>query len=47
MAGKNIIMSRGVPVQKNDPAILQTLSDKAVTRLVNGKIRHRRLNRSD
>jgi len=38
MAGKNIIMSRGVPVQKNDPAILQTLSDKAVTRLVNGKI---------
>ena len=38
MAGKNIIMSRGVPVQKNDPAILQTLSDKAVTRLVNGKL---------
>ena len=38
MAGKNIIMSREVPVQKNDPAILQTLSDKAVTRLVNGKI---------
>ena len=33
MAGKNIIMSRGVPVQKNDPAILQTLYDKAVPAL--------------